>query len=72
LILSFILPNYTEHFIFYVTLTEQRKDFVTNRKVLNAQTDALKQQIREFELQREELSETRKVFKIQSEILKKQ
>lgn len=58
--------------LFYVALTEQRKDFATNRKVLDAQTDALKQQIREFELQREELSETRKVFKIQSETLKKQ
>jgi len=58
--------------LFYVALTEQRKDFATNRQVLDAQTDALKQQIREFELQREELSETRKVFKIQSETLKKQ
>ena len=56
--------------LFYVALSEQRKDFATNRKVLNAQTDALKQQIREFELQREELSETRKVFKIQSDTLK--
>jgi hypothetical protein len=58
--------------LFYVALTEQRKDFATNREVLDAQTDALKQQIKEFELQRVELSETRKVFKIQSETLKKQ
>lgn len=58
--------------LFYVALTEQRKDFATNREVLDAQTDALIQQIKEFELQREELSETRKVFKIQSETLKKQ
>lgn len=58
--------------LFYVALNEQRKDFATNRAVLNAQTEALKQQIREFELQREELSETRLVFKIQSETLKKQ
>lgn len=58
--------------LFYVALTEQRSDFGTNRKVLDAQTDALKQQIKEFELQREELSETRKVFHIQSETLKKQ
>jgi hypothetical protein len=56
--------------LFYVALTEQRKDFSTNRKVLNAQTDALKQQIKEFELQREELSETRKVFTIQTKTLK--
>src|SRR5690606_4794809 len=58
--------------LFYVALTEQRFDFATNRKVLEAQTEALKQQIKEFELQREELSETRKVFSIQSETLKKQ
>ena len=58
--------------LFYVALTEQRSDFATNRKVLDAQTEALKQQIKEFELQREELSETRKVFSIQSETLKKQ
>ncbi|WP_300433990.1 putative phage abortive infection protein [Christiangramia sp.] len=58
--------------LFYVALSEQRKDFQTNRMVLDAQTDALKQQIKEFELQREELSETREVFKIQSKTLKKQ
>jgi len=58
--------------LFYVALSEQRKDFSTNREVLTAQTDALKQQIKEFELQREELYETRKVFKKQSETLKTQ
>lgn len=58
--------------LFYVALTEQRSDFKTNRKVLEAQTDALNLQIKEFELQRNELSETRKVFSIQSETLKKQ
>ncbi|WP_405396845.1 putative phage abortive infection protein [Maribacter sp. Asnod2-G09] len=55
--------------LFYLALKEQRKDFATNRKVLNAQTDALKQQIKEFELQREELHETRKVFILQNETL---
>ena len=58
--------------LFYVALTEQRTDFATNRLVLNAQTKALTQQIKEFELQREELSETRKIFIIQSETLKTQ
>lgn len=58
--------------LFYVALTEQRGDFKINRKVLIKQAEALEQQIREFELQREELSETRKVFKIQSETLKLQ
>lgn len=56
--------------LFYVALTEQRKDFATNRAVLNAQTDALQLQIKEFELQRKELSETREVFTIQSKTLK--
>jgi len=55
--------------LFYVALKEQRKDFETNRKVLNAQTDALNQQIKEFELQREELAETRKVLNLQYETL---
>jgi len=58
--------------LFYVALTEQRKDFATNKKVLNTQTNALKQQIKEFELQREELSQTREVFTIQSQTLKVQ
>lgn len=58
--------------LFYVALTEQRKDFDTNRAVLEAQTKALQQQILEFELQREELSETRKVFQLQNETFKKQ
>ena len=58
--------------LFYVALSEQRNDFKTNRKVLKSQTKALKQQIKEFELQREELSETRKVFKTQSKTLKSQ
>ncbi|WP_298507118.1 putative phage abortive infection protein [uncultured Maribacter sp.] len=55
--------------LFYVALKEQRNDFKTNRKVLNAQTDALNQQIKEFELQREELTETRKVLNLQYETL---
>lgn len=51
--------------LFYVALTEQRKDFKNNRDVLITQTESLKQQIKEFKLQRLELSETRKVFEIQ-------
>ena len=58
--------------LFYVALTEQRKDFATNREALHAQTKALKQQIVEFELQRQELSETTQVFKIQTETFRKQ
>tara|TARA_R110001583_G_scaffold22614_3_gene84677 strand:+ start:1704 stop:2675 length:972 start_codon:yes stop_codon:yes gene_type:complete len=56
--------------LFYVALTEQRQDIKINRKTLEAQVEALNQQIKEFELQREELGETRKVFKEQSETLK--
>jgi hypothetical protein len=56
--------------LFYVALTEQRKDIRINRKTLEAQVNALNQQIKEFELQREELAETRKVFIEQSETLK--
>jgi hypothetical protein len=58
--------------LFYVALTEQRKDFATNREALKAQTSALEQQIIEFELQRIELSETRQVFRIQTETFRKQ
>ena len=56
--------------LFYVALTEQREDIKINRKTLEAQVKALNQQIKEFELQRVELGETRKVFKEQSETLK--
>lgn len=56
--------------LFYVALTEQRSDIKINRQALEAQVGALKQQTVEFELQREELYETRKVFKEQSETLK--
>ncbi|MDW3192721.1 MAG: putative phage abortive infection protein [Cytophagales bacterium] len=44
--------------LFYVALTEQRKDLKINQ-------DVLKQQIAEFKLQRQELEETRQVFNLQ-------
>lgn len=56
--------------LFYVALTEQRVDIRTNKKALEAQVKALNQQIGEFELQRVELKETRKVFIEQSETLR--
>lgn len=58
--------------LFYVALTEQRKDIQINRETLETQVIAMKQQIREFELQRVELEETRKVFQEQSVTLKNQ
>jgi hypothetical protein len=51
--------------LFYVALSEQRKDVKTN-------LEALKTQIQEFELQREELIETRKVYQQQSETMAQQ
>lgn len=56
--------------LFYVALTEQRKDYSTNQKALEIQVKTLNQQIEEFKLQRVELEETRKVFKEQSETLR--
>ena len=58
--------------LFYVALQEQRKDIQINQLNLTTQTEALKQQIREFELQRQELEETRSVFKEQSKTQKYQ
>lgn len=58
--------------LFYVALTEQRIDIKINRDALNAQVKALNQQIKEFELQRTELGETRKVFVEQGETLRVQ
>lgn len=51
--------------LFYVALQEQRKDIEINRT-------ALEKQIQEFELQRVELGETRKVFEEQAQTLKVQ
>jgi hypothetical protein len=49
--------------LFYVALQSQKTDILINQQ-------ALKQQIKEFELQRVELAETRKVFELQSETLR--
>lgn len=51
--------------LFYVALTEQRKDIQINR-------EALKAQIEEFKLQKQEMTMTRDVFTEQSKTLKKQ
>ncbi|MBF8965077.1 putative phage abortive infection protein [Pontibacter sp. FD36] len=58
--------------LFYIALTEQRKDIKTNQKVLALQVDALNQQINEFELQRKELESSRKVYEDQSRTLRVQ
>jgi hypothetical protein len=58
--------------LFYVALQEQRKDFSTNQKTLKIQIDAFQKQVEEFELQRGELIETRKIYEQQDKTMKKQ
>lgn len=55
--------------LFYIALTEQRKDFKTNQDALNLQVQALNQQIEEFKLQRDELASSRKIYEEQSKTL---
>jgi hypothetical protein len=55
--------------LFYLALTEQRKDIKINQETLKNQIKSLDLQIEEYKLQRIELEETRKVLKNQSETL---
>lgn len=55
--------------LFYLALTEQRKDFDTNQGMLNVQVEAFNQQIEEFKLQRVELESSRKIYEEQSKTL---
>jgi len=48
--------------LFYVALTEQRKDMAVNKTALEVQTKALQEQMKEFELQTKELIATRQVY----------
>ncbi|PTB88561.1 hypothetical protein C9994_17705, partial [Marivirga lumbricoides] len=54
-------------FLFYLALTEQRKDIKINQDTLKSQIKSLDLQIEEYKLQRIELEETRKVLREQSE-----
>jgi hypothetical protein len=56
--------------LFYLALTEQRKDIKINQETLKSQIKSLDLQIEEYKLQRSELEETRKVLKDQSETFK--
>ena len=58
--------------LYYVALTEQRKDLKINHDNLQIQTDALKQQIEEFKAQKEEMAETRKVYEEQTALFQEQ
>lgn len=53
--------------MFYVALHEQRQDFANNRKDSKTNRQILEAQLKEFQLQQEELAETRKVFREQSQ-----
>ena len=58
--------------LYYVALTEQRKDIKINQNAFNLQTQALNLQIREFKAQKEELISTRKIYEQQSKTMKNQ
>jgi len=58
--------------LFYIALTEQRKDIKTNQEALKNQIAALNNQVEEFKLQRKELESSRKVYEQQSKTLKVQ
>ncbi len=58
--------------LFYVALTEQRKDFARNQTALKLQLQAFQQQVKEFEAQKIELSETRKIYEQQNKTMKVQ
>lgn len=58
--------------LFYKALKAQQSDTNTNRKNQKVQTEALQLQIKEFELQRNELISTRKVYEEQSKTLRVQ
>ncbi len=58
--------------LYYIALTEQRKDININRITLLTQVKALDQQIEEFKAQTEELQETRKVYEEQTNLYREQ
>ena len=58
--------------LFYNALKEQREDFGVNKKALEQQIESLNLQTTEFRLQRNELMESRNVFKEQAKILMQQ
>jgi uncharacterized membrane protein len=56
--------------LYYVALTEQRKDIEISQGTLNYQVEALKQQITEFQEQRKEMELTRKSYEEQTKTLR--
>lgn len=58
--------------LYYIALNEQRKDIKINQRALNLQLQALNQQITEFQEQRQELVNTRRIYEQQSKTMKNQ
>ena len=58
--------------LYYIALTEQRKDIEINRKALETQIEALDQQIDEFKTQTIEMQETRTVYEEQTNLYREQ
>ena len=58
--------------LYYVALTEQRKDIEINRKTLETQVEALNQQIEEFKAQTKEMQDTRTVYEEQTILYREQ
>ena len=58
--------------LYYVALTEQRKDIEINRETLETQIKALNQQIEEFKAQTKEMQDTRTVYEEQTNLYREQ
>ncbi len=58
--------------LFYVALKEQRRDIGINQENFKVQTSALEQQVIEFQDQKVELKETRKVYEEQTVLIREQ
>lgn len=58
--------------LYYVALTEQRKDIEINRKALETQVETLNQQIKEFKAQTKEMQDTRTVYEEQTKLYREQ
>ncbi len=58
--------------LYYIALTEQRKDIEINRKALETQIETLNQQICEFKTQTIEMQETRTVYVEQTNLYREQ
>lgn len=58
--------------LYYVALTEQRKEIKINQQALNLQITALNNQVSEFQAQKEELISTRKIYEQQTKTMRNQ